>query len=405
MHRAVAYVTCNLAFLFIALEAAPSAGAALEQSAQQSVFDSLAPTEQGLLRILDAVSAGDRKQAIELSNTLASTVSGFALLDALREDLRAAHDASTMALLQARWLASAAPSHRSSSTDDTSLLAHEAVQRWRHRDYPVPSSVPFVLALDRSIRHLIVVETSSSRLFLFRNEPEGLRLERDLYASLGRRGPGKNMEGDERTPLGIYFTLSRMDEEGLAERYGAHAFPLDYPNAWDRRAQRTGRGIWIHGVPAQTYSRPPLDSDGCVALTNPDIQWMAKRLAPRRTPVVIVERVPWSVAGPPVPDAATLGERIEQWLRVWALGGDDAALAAFYESPALALGRARPIVEEAADAPEMRRLALIQDPSTPDLVVASYGDTSGGWYRQYWRQDGAGQWRIAAERLRPPRRE
>jgi hypothetical protein len=51
------------------------------------------------------------------------------------------------------------------------------------------------------------------------------------------------------------------------------------------------------------------------------------------------------------------------------------------------------------------RLAVLQDPGNPSLVLVSFEDAEGWWYRQHWRRDGAGRWRIAAER-RPvaPRR-
>lgn len=408
MPRAEARAACCLTLLLMLFAVLPTVGVAQEHTPPPLVFDVLAPTEQEWLRVLEAVETGDSAQAIELSAALAQKVSGFALLDKLRQELLAAQGEAAMAQLQARWLTAAASvptAPQGAAPDEASRLAHEAAQRWAHRDYQVPTTLPFVLALDRGVRHLIVVETSTSRLFLFRNRPEGLRLERDLYVSIGRRGPGKEVEGDERTPLGVYFTLSRMDEEGLAERYGAHAFPLDYPNAWDRRGSRTGRGIWIHGVPPQTYSRPPLDSDGCVALTNPDIQWLAKRLAPRRTPVVVVERVPWDAASPSTAEVARLSGRIERWLDARAQGEDGAsALEELYEPEVLAVPVAGAGLEREDEAPEVRRLALIQDPTTQGLVVASFGDGLGGWYRQYWRQDDAGSWRIAAERLRPPRR-
>ena len=60
--------------------------------------------------------------------------------------------------------------------------------------------------------------------------------------------------------------------------YGTAAFPISYPNEWDRRQGRNGFGIWLHGTPSDTYSRPPRASDGCVVLTNQDIQTMNSAL-------------------------------------------------------------------------------------------------------------------------------
>ena len=32
---------------------------------------------------------------------------------------------------------------------------------------------------------------------------------------------------------------------------GDGAFPLNYPNEWDRRLNKTGSGIWLHGTPLE----------------------------------------------------------------------------------------------------------------------------------------------------------
>ncbi|MEO0974036.1 MAG: L,D-transpeptidase, partial [Pseudomonadota bacterium] len=272
---------------------------------------SLAAEERAVLEVLEALDRGDRPLALTRAEALRQAVPTFELLEALVAALEGAHSAEALALLRREWLADGA-----SGESPPVPLREELAQRWAHRQFIPPATLPFVLHVDETVRHLIVVETSTSRLYVLRNTPQGLELQRDYYASIGRRGDGKQAEGDERTPLGVYFTLSRMDDEGLAERYGAHAFPLDYPNEWDRRQERTGRGIWIHGVPAETYSRPPLDSDGCVALTNLDIGWLARHLAPLHTPVVIMRELPRETASlsPAATDA--LRERLGARLAV-----------------------------------------------------------------------------------------
>lgn len=41
---------------------------------------------------------------------------------------------------------------------------------------------------------------------------------------------------------------------------------------------RNGYGIWLHGTPSDTFSRPPRTSDGCVVLANTDLDEIARRL-------------------------------------------------------------------------------------------------------------------------------
>ncbi len=54
------------------------------------------------------------------------------------------------------------------------------------------------------------------------------------YMSIGENGVGKKRAWDRKTPLGIYFITEQLDTSNLDDKYGVAAYPLDYPNAWDR---------------------------------------------------------------------------------------------------------------------------------------------------------------------------
>jgi murein L,D-transpeptidase YafK len=80
----------------------------------------------------------------------------------------------------------------------------------------------------------------------------------------------------------------------LPDLYGAGALPINYPNARDKRKQRTGDGIWIHGTPCYTYNRSPWASNGCIVLSNPDFLHIGNFIKPEiSTPVVVAEQVNW----------------------------------------------------------------------------------------------------------------
>jgi len=56
--------------------------------------------------------------------------------------------------------------------------------------------------------------------------------------------------------LGVYHVTGNLQKDYLVKTYGNQstlygdgAFPLNYPNDWDRRLRRNGHGIWLHGVP------------------------------------------------------------------------------------------------------------------------------------------------------------
>ncbi|NNJ84248.1 MAG: L,D-transpeptidase family protein [Gammaproteobacteria bacterium] len=178
-------------------------------------------------------------------------------------------------------------------------LREEARQRVKHHlRRPDPDTLPgYLIQPGKNVTHLVVVDISESRLYLFENHDEKradkIHLRGDYYASVGKNGFPKQSEGDQKTPIGIYMTVDSIPAEDLPDRYGAGAFPVNYPNKWDNRLDRTGHGIWIHGVPSNTYSRPPHSSDGCIAIANEDLRLIKDVLAVPNIPVIIAEQIPW----------------------------------------------------------------------------------------------------------------
>jgi hypothetical protein len=76
------------------------------------------------------------------------------------------------------------------------------------------------------------VDTSRSRLFVYANDFGRPRYVTDFYISLGKNGVEKSREGDQKTPLGVYTIIAMKDK--LPDFYGTNAYPLSYPNEWDK---------------------------------------------------------------------------------------------------------------------------------------------------------------------------
>jgi len=182
---------------------------------------------------------------------------------------------------------------------------------------PATRTPKFLWRLDPQQRHAIVVDTSKSTLYLYENIDGEPRYVADYYISSGKKGSEKLSEGDKKTPLGVYFVKSSMSKSQLSDFYGSAAYPLSYPNEWDRRQGRDGHGIWLHGTPSDTYSRPPRSSSGCVVLTNEDLDQLGKVLQIGITPVIITNQMDWSDEQSNSDRAALLNE-IEQWRADWA---------------------------------------------------------------------------------------
>ena len=239
--------------------------------------------EARLIAVYRAIAAGDR-QALPLAASLVRDVPGFQLGQLVYADLLLARSGSFPDLTTAT---DGPPAVR----EQLQKLRAEADRRLNAlSEMPPPGTVPEqLLRLAPNVRHVVVVDASHSRVYVFEQQAGGLQLIRSFYASVGRAGFDKRVEGDLRTPLGVYFITSRLDDQQVEELYGIGALPLNYPNEHDRRLGRTGSGIWLHGVPRATYSRSPYATEGCVALANDDMAYLMAVLQTRRTPVIIAD--------------------------------------------------------------------------------------------------------------------
>ncbi|MDE2118233.1 MAG: L,D-transpeptidase [Betaproteobacteria bacterium] len=197
-------------------------------------------------------------------------------------------------------------------------LRDEARVRLRRFQEQSPAAlVPkFLWQLDAQQRHAIVVDTSKSTLYLYENVNGEPRYVADFYISSGKNGSEKVAEGDQKTPLGVYFINASLPKNKLTDFYGSAAYPLSYPNEWDRKQGRDGHGIWLHGTPSNTYSRPPRASNGCVVLSNEDLENLGKLLQVGVTPVIITNQMDWSDEQSKA-DRAELLSEIEQWRADW----------------------------------------------------------------------------------------
>lgn len=173
---------------------------------------------------------------------------------------------------------------------------HEIQQRWQHDNSQAhqgkyPENILF---LADSQPYVILVDQENSRIYVYRNEQGMPVLETDYFITIGLKGAGKEKEGDQKTPIGVYHVTRYIDGQELPDLYGRGAFPISYPNVWDLRKKRTGGGIWIHGTPSYTYNRSPWASNGCIVVSNPDFISVDQYVDPDiHTPVVVANHVNW----------------------------------------------------------------------------------------------------------------
>ncbi len=212
----------------------------------------------------------------------------------------------------------------SAASDEISQLREEAEARLRaYLDTLPQGRLPRpLLWLDQRIDTALVVDKTGHRLYVYRRGDNGVpQLLHDYYVSTGKLDGNKRSSGDLRTPEGVYFITSHIPDEKLPDLYGIGAYPMNYPNEWDRHQGKTGYGIWLHGTENAFYSRPPLDSEGCVVLPNLDLQNVEQYLRPGVTPIIVAERVLWLEREAWMDLRDELAQAIESWRSDW-VGAD-----------------------------------------------------------------------------------
>jgi murein L,D-transpeptidase YafK len=259
---------------------------------------------------------------------------------------------------------------------------------------------------------VLIADTHSATMYRFRKTATGLVEVDRRYMSIGENGAGKKRAWDRKTPLGVYFITDRLDATRLADQYGVAAFPLDYPNTWDRINGRTGYGIWLHGVDRKNPQRPPLDTDGCLALPNDELMKLVDTLAPLETPVIVTRGMRWSAPQDLSGLRAELRDAVESWRRSLESGDLLGYLSHYaaefryrdmeladWSSWRMAVFDRRPLTGV-----KLGDMLLVADPEEPGLylsrftqVLTSAGNSITTRKRLYWRHDEAGDWKIVAE--------
>lgn len=315
---------------------ASSPNAALPATPATAAGIQAGQAEAKLIEAYKLVGAGRIREALGAVDALVAEHPNFKLALLLQGDLLAALTRPVGRFGDVSEPISAA------KAKELEAFRQEALSRLQaFRDLPPPGRFPKeFLRLPPSSRHAIAVDAARSRLYLFENNPRGLRLVAHYYVSLGLAGIAKRVEGDQRTPLGVYFITGNLSPKGLGDLYGSGALPINYPNELDKRRGRTGSGIWLHGMPSDTFARPVNATDGCIALANPDLEKILTTVRPGTTPVLISRNLDWVTPEALTTPRSEFDAVIEAW-RQARIKGDTTQLQRFYAPDFRSTGRDR----------------------------------------------------------------
>jgi L,D-transpeptidase YnhG len=372
--------------------------------------------EARLIAIYQLISQSRHREALAQAETLVRDHPNFQLAHLVHGDLL------SMQVRPVRQLGDVPDTKAMAASAQLTALREESRRRLSAlTERPPEGSVPTqFLTLSPQSRHAIAVDASRSRLYLFENlnparsagEPDRtprLKLLGDFYISVGLSGIEKAVEGDKRTPLGVYYITSTLNPADLPDLYGVGALPINYPNPLDVQRGKTGSGIWLHGTPSDQFVRAPQASDGCVVLSNPDLERLLATVQIRTTPVVIAPSLQWVQPDALAHDLGQFETVLDAWRRARSEGRLD-DLKGFYSARFHHQGRdlARwwPRVESELRASgardlKLKDLSVLRWNDREDTMVVTFGEVAAGQSRgvtkrQYWVRE-QDRWTIFFE--------
>ncbi len=367
--------------------------------------------EARLIHIYKLIGSGQAREALPLAEQLTKSFPTFHLGHLVYGDLLRLQT-RTVTLLGDLPAGMNKPAQVAALTE----LREESLQRVKAlQEPPAAGTIPSqLLGLTTRNKHIIVVDASKSRLYLLENGPNGLKIIQNHYISVGKAGTGKYVQGDFKTPLGVYYLTTPIDPKLLAPLYGGGALPINYPNPHDLRQGKSGNGIWLHGTMPERYSRQVKATDGCVVMANPDLRQLMHTVAVKTTPVIIANKVQWVK-----PEQLTAErQQFEVSLNAWRTAKNMSQLdrfRQFYMSDFNDYGKSLDVwwpsaTQEIQKAngrafqwQEVTTLMWRPDPSekTSNVMVVTYDEIQPYvkrplTKRQYWMQSG-NQWKIFFE--------
>ncbi|MCG6918524.1 MAG: L,D-transpeptidase [Deltaproteobacteria bacterium] len=161
--------------------------------------------------------------------------------------------------------------------------------------------------------HVVLVEKASQRLFVYEFAGD-YNLVATFKCATGESPGDKQASGDQKTPEGVYFFTKAVGERYLTPTYGARAFPMNYPNLWDRKMNKGGNSIWVHGTNEELKER---STNGCIVLANEDVVALENYVKLWDTPIIIEKELNYEERDSLLRQGQLLLDRVEGWSKAW----------------------------------------------------------------------------------------
>jgi len=164
----------------------------------------------------------------------------------------------------------------------------------------------------------ILVDKRLNQLHVTEYVDGSYKIIKTYHATTGKVKGDKEVEGDLKTPEGIYVANARLTPPAIKAKFGALAFYLNFPNTFDELAARTGNNIMLHATDTPDRLKQDFDSEGCVVVNNHEIREIDPQIRLGLTPVLIFPDSPGLTDEYMHPGKnPKLRSFFERWIRAW----------------------------------------------------------------------------------------
>jgi murein L,D-transpeptidase YafK len=134
---------------------------------------------------------------------------------------------------------------------------------------------------------VVIVDKKTNQLHLAKYNDGRLDIAQSFHTTLGQRQGDKMVEGDLKTPDGIYEFMFRTQAPSLKPMFGPLAIYVGYPNVMDKNGEKTGFDILVHGTDDPKRLEKAFDSKGCVVLDNSHVKLVSDSIELKKTKIII----------------------------------------------------------------------------------------------------------------------
>lgn len=137
---------------------------------------------------------------------------------------------------------------------------------------------------------IFIVDKKTNTLSLWDYSTQGqFKKLRSIHTTLGKSLGDKRVQDDKKTPEGIYYFTREWRPPSLPKKFGALAFPMDYPNSIDQLDHKTGYGIMLHATDDPARLQKNQDSDGCIVVSDSQILELAPLVRVKNSVIAVYD--------------------------------------------------------------------------------------------------------------------